>query len=60
MSFDAFLVLVSAEMKLAILFGRSLGDQLASYRSVFGVTGLASVRLFSPCSRSFRSGGDRP
>ena len=42
MSFDAFLVLVSAEMKLAILFGRSLGDQLASYRSVFGVTGLAS------------------
>src|SRR5215510_14270019 len=48
MSFDAFLVLVSAEMKLAILFGRSLGDQLASYRSVFGVTGLASVRLFSP------------
>ena len=47
MGLVAFLVLMSAEVGLGAVFGRSLGDQLASYGSLSGAIGLAAQVIFA-------------
>ena len=42
MGFVAFLVLMSAEIGLGTVLGRSLVDQLAAYKSAPGLIGLAA------------------
>jgi hypothetical protein len=58
MGLIAFLVLMSAEVGLGALFGRSLVDQLATYGSLAGAIGLGA-QVILPCSRSFTVGGGR-
>jgi hypothetical protein len=52
----AFLVLMSAEVGLGAVLGRSLADQLASYRSLARAIGLAAQVIFA-IFPSFKSGG---
>jgi hypothetical protein len=47
MGLVAFLVLMSAEVGLGAVFGRSLADQLAIYRSLAGAIGLAAQVIFA-------------
>jgi hypothetical protein len=47
MGLVAFLVLMSAEVGLGALFGRSLLDQLAAYKSPPGAIGLAAQAIFA-------------
>lgn len=47
MSVVAFLVLMSAEFGLGVVFGRSLVDQLSAYRSLPGAIGLAAQVIFA-------------
>jgi hypothetical protein len=47
MGFVAFLVLMSAEVGLGAVFGRSLVDQLATYRSAPGAIGLGAQVIFA-------------
>jgi hypothetical protein len=47
MGLVAFLVLMSAEVCMGAVFGRSLGDQLASYGSPSGAIGLAAQVIFA-------------
>jgi hypothetical protein len=47
MGLVAFLVLISAEVGMGAMFGRSLGDQLAGYGSAAGVIGLAAQVVFA-------------
>jgi hypothetical protein len=47
MGFVAFLVLMSAEVGLGAVFGRSLVDQLATYASLAGTIGLAAQVIFA-------------
>jgi hypothetical protein len=47
MSVVAFLVLMSAEFGLGVVFGRSLVDQLSAYRSIPGAIGLAAQVIFA-------------
>jgi hypothetical protein len=46
MGFVAFLVLMSAEVGLGAVLGRSLVDQLAAYGSPAGAIGLAAQMIF--------------
>jgi hypothetical protein len=47
MGLVALLVLVSAEVGLGAVFGRSLVDQLATYGSLSGAIGLAAQVTFA-------------
>jgi hypothetical protein len=47
MGLVAFLVLMSAEVGLGAVFGRSIVDQLASYGSLSGAIGLAAQVIFA-------------
>jgi hypothetical protein len=47
MGLAAFLVLMSAEVGLGAVFGRSLVDQLATYRSAPGAIGLGAQVIFA-------------
>jgi hypothetical protein len=47
MGFVAFLVLMLAEVGLGAVLGRSLMDQLATYRSLSGAIGLAAQVIFA-------------
>jgi hypothetical protein len=47
MGLVAFLVLMSAEVGLGAVFGRSLADQLAIHRSLAGAIGLAAQVIFA-------------
>ena len=47
MGLVAFLVLMSAEVGLSAVLGRSIADQLASYGSPAGVIGLAAQVIFA-------------
>ena len=47
MGLVAFLVLMSAEFGLGTLLGRSLGDQLAAYKSPPGAIGLGAQMIFA-------------
>jgi hypothetical protein len=47
MNLIAFLVLMSAEVGLGAVFGRSLVDQLAAYGSPAGAIGLAAQVIFA-------------
>ena len=47
MGFAALLVLMSAEVGLGAVLGRSLVDQLASYSSPSGAIGLAAQLIFA-------------
>jgi hypothetical protein len=47
MGLVAFLVLMSAEVGLGALFGRSVVDQFASYGSISGAIGLAAQGIFA-------------
>ena len=47
MGFVAFLVLMSAEIGLGAVFGRSLLDQLAAYGSPAGAIGLGAQMIFA-------------
>ena len=47
MGFVAFLVLMSAEIGLGTVLGRSLVDQLAAYKSAPGPIGLAAQVIFA-------------
>ena len=43
----AFMVLMSAEVGLGAVFGRSLADQLAAYKSPSGAIGLTAQVIFA-------------
>ena len=47
MGFVAFLVLMSAEVGLGAVLGRSLVDQLAGYKSLPGAIGLGAQMIFA-------------
>ena len=47
MGLVAFLVLMSFEVGLGAVFGRTLVDQLATYRSIAGAIGLAAQMIFA-------------
>jgi hypothetical protein len=47
MGFIAFMVLMSAEVGLGAVLGRSLLDQLAAYKSPPGAIGLAAQAIFA-------------
>ena len=47
MGLVALLVLMSAEVGLGAVLGRSVGDQLASYGSLAGTIGLAAQVIFA-------------
>ena len=47
MGLVAFLVLMSAEVGLGAVLGRSWADQLATYRSAAGAIGLAAQMIFA-------------
>jgi hypothetical protein len=47
MGLVAFLVLMSAEMGLGVVLGRSLADQLANYGSPAGAIGIAAEVIFA-------------
>jgi hypothetical protein len=47
MGFVAFLVLMSAEVAMGVMFGRSLVDQLATWGSRPGAIGLAAQVIFA-------------
>ena len=47
MGLVAFLVLMSTEVCMGAVFGRSLVDQLASYGSPSGAIGLAAQVIFA-------------
>jgi hypothetical protein len=47
MGLVAFLVLVSAEVGLGAVFGRSLVDQLAAFKFSPGAIGLAAQAIFA-------------
>ena len=47
MSLVAFLVLMSAEVGLGPVLGRSLADQLAAFKSPFGPIGLGAQVIFA-------------
>ena len=47
MGLVAFLVLMSAEVGLGAVLGRSLADQLATYGSLAGSIGLAAQVIFA-------------
>jgi hypothetical protein len=47
MGLVAFLVLISAEVGLGALLGRSIMDQFAAYGSAAGAIGLASQAVFA-------------
>jgi hypothetical protein len=61
MGLVAFLVLMSAEIGLGAVLGRSLGDQLAGYGSAAGVIGLAAQVVFAtfPVLQVFGKPSDR-
>ena len=47
MGLVAFVVLISAEVGLGAVFGRSIADQLAAYGSLVGAIGLAAKVIFA-------------
>ena len=47
MGFVAFVVLMSAEVGLGAVFGRSIADQLAAYGSLAGAIGLGAQMIFA-------------
>ena len=47
MGLAAFLVLMSVEVDMGAVLGRSLVDQLSSYGSLFGAIGLAAQVVFA-------------
>jgi len=47
MSLVGFAVLMSAEVGLGAVLGRSLGDQFASYGSLSGTFGLSAQVIFA-------------
>ena len=47
MGLVAFLVLMSAEVGLGAVLGRSLADQLAAYKSPSGAIGLTAQVIFA-------------
>jgi hypothetical protein len=47
MGLAAFLVLMSVEVGMGAVLGRSLVDQLSSYGSLFGAIGLAAQVVFA-------------
>jgi hypothetical protein len=47
MGLVAFFVLMSFEVALGAVFGRSLVDQLAAYGSLVGAIGLAAQMIFA-------------
>jgi hypothetical protein len=47
MGLVAFLVLMSAEVELGVVLGRSIVDQLAMYKSPSGAIGLAAQVIFA-------------
>ena len=47
MGLIAFLVLMSAEIELGAVLGRSLGDQLAAYKSTPGAIGLVAQMILA-------------
>ena len=47
MGFVAFVVLMSAEVGLGAVFGRSIADQLAAYGSLAGAIGLGAQVIFA-------------
>ena len=47
MGLVAFLVLISAEVSLGAVLGRSIADQLATYGSLAGAIGLAAQVIFA-------------
>jgi hypothetical protein len=47
MGLVAFVVLMSAEVGLGAVFGRSIADQLAAYGSLVGAIGLAAQVIFA-------------
>jgi hypothetical protein len=47
MGLVAFLVLMSVEVGMGAMFGRSLADQLAAYKLPFGAIGLAAQVIFA-------------
>ena len=47
MGLVAFLVLMSAEVGLGAVFGRSIAEQLAAYGSLAGAIGLAAQVVFA-------------
>jgi hypothetical protein len=47
MGLVAFLVLMSAEIGLGAVLGRSLVDQLAAYKSTPGAIGLVAQAIFA-------------
>jgi hypothetical protein len=61
MGWVAFLLLMSAEVGLGVVLGRSLGDQLAGYGSAAGVIGLAAQVVFAtfPVLQVFGKPSDR-
>jgi hypothetical protein len=56
MGLVAFLVLMSAEVGLGAVFGRSMAEQLAAYGSLAGAIGLGAQVIFA-IFPVFRSGG---
>jgi hypothetical protein len=58
MGLVAFVVLMSAEVGLGAVLGRSLGDQLAAYGSLAGGIGLAAQVIFAifPVTQVWRFG----
>jgi hypothetical protein len=46
MGLVAFLMLMSAEVELGVVFDRSMVDQLAMYKSPSGAIGLAAQVIF--------------
>jgi hypothetical protein len=47
MGLVAFLALMSLEVALGAVFGRSLADQLAIYETLAGAIGLAAQAIFA-------------
>ena len=47
MGLVAFMVLMSAEVRLGAVLGRSLADQLAAYKSPSGAIGLTAQVIFA-------------